>query len=1213
MRNMLAIVLLPCAALAADASVTVVDLAETVGVRQGKALVVLGTPPWKGMVGSRKECVFDGNVNTFFDAQDEAGRVSWVGFEAKTPCVLTSVRYRGRDGYLYRLPGCSVQGANKVDFSDAVTLARLSRGSTNWTDEAIVYPEPRDARAFRFFRATGIANAAPTAAGSCCGNFTELRFMGVTDPEAYQRHLMAELAKDHSPGWFDPELNEENRLPAGAFLTPLANVQAALTDDLEMKTPYVKSLNGMWRIRWTGNPSQRVRDFWRTDFDDSRWETVDVPSSLEMRGFGAPIYTNWDYPHETKPPFTGTNYNPVATYRTRFSVPQGWKGRDVILRFEGVSAGYTVWVNGHRVGYAEDSKLPSSFDITPYLRDGENVLAVEVLRWPDGSFLEDQDMFRFTGIYRDVSLVAEPKKRIRDVVVKTQLDAAYRNADVSVQVTADEPVTATLYDADFKKVGVRADGRLALPNAHLWCAETPYLYTLVLESAHDVRAIRVGVKEVAIKDGIFLLNGRAVKFKGVNRHEHSPENGRTVSLAEMVRDVTLMKQFNVNTVRTSHYSYHRLWYELCDRYGLYLMAEANVEAHGAGYEKNRGLGYNPRWRKAIVERNVRSVKTWRNHASVVMWSLGNEISAGPCIQAAYDAVKALDPRPIGMNCPSDIFDMRMGGYESIATLEGHGKKGDEARASGKPIKCYFALENEHSMGNALGNFKQYWDVVYAHPTIAGGCVWDWVDQAVWKYTGRFLADGSRERYFAYGGDFDDEPNMANFCVNGLLLPDRRVTAKLRELGHVYQNLVVTGQVGKLVLENRFLTLHANAFDGAWEMRADGEVETRGAFTVPDVAPGTKGPLEIALPKFADDGRERFLTVRFLQRTDTLWAKKGFEVASDQVPCRRTTPEVSSPVNGIPSHEPVHVERTEAGLTVTDGTVKAVFDSKTGTLGALHVNGKNVLAAFAGGSMARYPQFTPGPLFTCVRAFLDNECVWGGNMRGKFYAKGLTQLTYHPEPFEVVGGEGGKALEVRAKMRVTGIKSAGFEHMAVWRFVGGGRIEVRNTVVPFGDLPGELPRVGVTFKLAGDLEQVAYYGRGPWENQHDRKSGAFVGLYRTTVEGLAQEYVRPQDNGTRCDVRWIAFSDANGKGVRFRCEPVGFAQASHFDWEDLEFARHRYGEKRYRAPLVPRPEIFLNLDCAQRGIGNGSCGPAPEPWAQLPAGRSHAWTYVIEPL
>ena len=1032
--------------------------------------------------------------------------------------------------------------------------------------------------------------------------------------------------------WEDPSVNAVNRLPACAFLPPLADEAAALSDDLEPATPYVRSLNGNWKISWCGDPAQRPADFGRTDYDDARWQTIDVPSCVELRGFGTPIYTNVRYPHAWLEPLirdrfaTNVVYNPVSSYRTRFAVPADWAGRRVILRFEGVGSAYYVWVNGHKVGYAEDSKLPSEFDITPYLNSSPsqpltastsqplNTLAVEVYRWCDGSYFEDQDMFRFSGIFRDVTLYAEPTEAIRDVRVKTTPvdgSAAWR-----LEVTAGQGAwTGTLFDAARQPVAALSSrtNAVVVSRPTLWSDENPYLYTLVLKSATDVRAPKVGFRDVRIERGVVKVNGRKVKFKGVNRHEASPTNGRTVSVADMVRDIELMKRYNINTVRTSHYPNHRLWYDLCDRYGVYVMAEANVEAHEPGYGET-SIGKRRMWDQTIVERNERHVQFYRNHASIVFWSLGNETGTGPGFEAACRRVKELDDtRLVHWERGNSIADIDGRMYMTPEWLERRGQmgdgllesdlritnEGDRTQHKGKP---FFFSEYAHAMGNALGNYQEYWDAFYAHDSLAGGCIWDWVDQAVWKDTDRVSPDGRRIRFLAYGGDFDDQPNDGNFCCNGVIGPLREVTPKLEEVGHVHRNLVVTGDgKGAFTLENRFAFTDAQAFDCRWELVEDGQTVREGRYDLPSVPPLTRVTKTLDLAALGlRAGREYFLNVSFATRQDTRWAKAGWVVARNQVRLENGPPARATMKPAV-----ADVRETDDAVRVWCGGTTAVFARRSGTLAKLEMAGVTVLEDRAG--------VVAGPRLTCMRALTDND-VWfrGAERPGEFdiFKTGLTQLAYHPEPLTVETTNG--VTSVRCRTRVCGAKTSGWNMESVWTFAADGTVEMRVRTEPFGALPPALPRFGTSWRLSSALEDMAWYGRGPFENYVDRKTAAFVGRYRSTVTSQYEPYVRPQDCGFKCDVREVSFTNRDGYGVRFSADRPLFVQALHYTWEDLEFARHRSGQARQAHPLVPRDEVCLNMDVGQCGLGGRSCGPRPLDRYLLKP-QPEAWTLRLSPV
>ena len=1041
------------------------------------------------------------------------------------------------------------------------------------------------------------------------------------------------------PPWQDPQVNSIDRLPARTYSMPLAGEEAAFTDELEMSTPYRMSLNGDWKFSWAGNPELRVKDFWKDGFDDSKWFTIDVPSCVEMRGYGIPGYVNVRYPHADKsnPVRDGKDfakildrdtlkpdYNPVASYRTRFTVPAAWKGRETILRFDGVYSAYYIWVNGRQAGYAEDSKLPSEFNITKFLKEGENVLAVEVYRWCDGSYLEDQDMTRYCGIFRDVTLWSMPKGGIWDFAVNTSVYPDYASAAIAVD--CETRGSWKLFDAERKLVasGDTGSAPVRVADVRLWSAEKPYLYTLVLKAGEDVRAKKVGFKEQKIVGNTFLVNGKPVKFKGVNRHETSPDNGRAVSLEDMLADITLMKRYNVNTVRTSHYPNHRLWYDLCDRYGIYVIAEANVEGHEPGY-KESSLGAFAQWDWSIVERNVRNTVFYRNNPSVTMWSMGNETGHGDCFRHALREVLNIDPtRPRHWERGNADADIDSTMYPSVEWLERRGKLGDstsgelvgEGGGEGFAIsghtagKCHIMCEYAHAMGNAIGNFQEYWDVIYAHPSLTGGCIWDWVDQAVWKYTGKVnRKTGKAERYLAYGGDYDEEPNDGPFNCNGVVDPLRRVSAKLVEVGHVYRNLVVTRSQNasdnafSVVFElwNRNLFTSADEYSAKWVLKEDGVEVGGGEFECPAVEPLSR--CRFTVPGLSEalsrtkSGAELFVDFEFATKVDYPWAKKGWVIARNQVavgaPAEKKDAFVAAGIS---------VEQSERTVSVAVASTRAVFCRKSGTLCELEMKGKRILKDPVPGVVA-------GPRFTCARAFVDNDRWlflggWSENRKaGTFYSLGLTQLQYHARPFEVLP-DGLKIVT-----EITGGKSAAFTQTAVWKFAADGTVRVEVEVDPRGTLPRALPRLGLSLRLDQSLDQVSYYGRGPGENYVDRCTGSFFGLWKTDVASMGEFYVRPQDNGYRSDLRFAEFTDRSGRGVRFECSEPMFLQASHFTWEDVEFARHRAGAKRHNAAMIPERDILVNLDVRQLGLGGNSCGPEPMKKYIFPVKKT-AWSLTI---
>lgn len=1033
--------------------------------------------------------------------------------------------------------------------------------------------------------------------------------------------------------WENPAVNSIDRLPARTYSVPLSSVKEALSDVPGSIHASEMTLNGNWRFFWTGNPSLAPKDFFKPGFDDSKWDEIDVPSCVEMRGWGIPVYTNVRFPvldttNPSLPNFgmildkyakTG-DYNPVSSYRRTFKVPEAWNGKKVILRFEGVGSAFYVWINGKMAGYAEDSKLASEFDITSFVKQGEeNIIAVKVYKWCDGSFLEDQDMFRYSGIFRDVSLWACPKDGIWDFLVKTSLSSNFTKGHISVE-GVDGAWKWTLYDAAGKNVASFDSAKdqrgvmKTISDVKLWSADKPNLYTLVIEKGGDIRAKKIGFKEQKIVGDVFYVNGNAVKFYGVNRHETSPENGRTVTIDEMKRDIVLMKRYNIDTVRTSHYPNHRVWYDLCDLYGIYVVAEANVEGHEPGYGK-RGLGNFREWDHTIIERNERNVLQYRNNPSVTMWSLGNETGHGESFRKAYARVKELDPlsRPVHWergNKDADVDSVmypsmnwlieRIGIFsEDPAVSDKKKRKHPSLKASGhSPGKPFFMCEYAHAMGNAIGNLQEYWDLVYSHPGMMGGCIWDWIDQAIWVTTDEIdPKTGLAKRYLAYGGDHDETPNDGPFCCNGVIGPDRKVTPKLIEVAHVYRGFdIVKDKKGAFKIINRRAFVSPDEFDCRWECFVDGKKVKEGDVDLPKVKPLGEAPFKfdfakkVELEKSVLASSEVVLRFNILTRKPSLYAPKGWTVACCEIPMTkpvtRTYPAAA---------ELIVISDDEKTLTVGCGRTTAVFSRATGTLTRLVMRGIQVLADPA-------PGIAAGPRFSVSRAFVDND----KNIRSKFYESGLTQLKYTPAKFEIVSNT------VKTVTRITGGKSGGFVHEAVWRFAGDGSLVVENKVKPFGTIP-DLPRAGLSMRLSPGLEKMRYYGRGPWENYVDRCTGSMLGIWESTVTDQYVDYVRPQDNGYKSFVRWAEFLDKSGAGVRFDADVPLFMQALHCTEDSLEWARHRNGETRRLRPVVFHDDIFLRLDVRQRGLGGGSCGPATIPQYVIDKDSDIVWTMRISPV
>lgn len=1050
-----------------------------------------------------------------------------------------------------------------------------------------------------------------------------------------------------SPEWENQQIIRRHRLPAHATLVPYPDEETARRCNPD-ESPYRFSLNGRWKFHWAPCPEQRPKEFFRSDYDVRSWNTIQVPSNWQMEGYGVPIYTSSQYPFQVDPPrVTGppekdwtsaVNRNPVGSYRRTFTLPRRWSGRRVFLHFAGVKSAFYVWLNGRQVGYSQGSMTPAEFELTPYLREGENLLAVEVYRWSDGSYLEDQDMWRFSGIYRDVFLTCSADIRIADFAVRTELDADYQNGRILIKPKLDRAgdqnitgwtVQAQLYDpagrpvwdnflsrdayeilnpdfsADILNARTPQRGPAAfawltgaVENPQKWTAETPRLYTLVLVLKNDRRetveavSCRVGFREVCVKDGRLLINGRPIRLYGVNRHEHDPDTGRAVSPERMIQDITLMKRFNINAVRTAHYPNDPRWYDLCDQYGIYVMDEANIETHGI-----RGaLANDPDWQAAFLDRGIRMVQRDKNHPSVILWSLGNESGYGPNFAALSAWIRAFDPtRPIhyegaqasaeDTNDPRDPesvdFISRM--YPRVKDLYSSERDrrwpkilqiAEDPRDHRPVLICEYA----HAMGNAVGNLKEYWEEIYSNPRMVGGFIWDWVDQGLHRQT-----EDGRE-YLAYGGDFGDKPNLKDFCLNGLLFADRTLTPKIWEVKKVYQPIriePVSDKPGRVRLTNLYGFTNLHELEPRWTITRNGIPVQSGRLEPVNLPPGEQ--TEISIPFTSGETRpdgEYWLRVSFHLRQKTIWASAGHEVAWQQIlwkadaPAGRkidtkTLPEVSWHEKG----DEVRIEGSDFA---------AVFSRSAGTLTSLIYQGKEMLAPAA--------DSPAGPILQAWRAVTSNDKAFGKGRARDWRQAGLDKLTRSVKSFEITRSESNR-IQVEVLAVSTTPAGAGFNHYAAWTLRGDGSLEMQNRFEPFGSLP-PLPRIGVVMRVAKSYDHLRWYGRGPHENYVDRNQSADMGLWSGLVNEQYVPYPRPQETGTKTDVRWLSLTDSAGAGLLVAAkEPMAFS-ALHYTAADLDQADHTFELKR-------REEVILSLDAKHSGLGNGSCGPGVLPKYEVP--------------
>jgi len=994
-----------------------------------------------------------------------------------------------------------------------------------------------------------------------------------------------------------PEIENEaiqgiNKEPPHATLMPYATVDQALAAN-RLSSPFCKLLNGQWKFNWVPHPAQRPVDFWKPEFDVSSWKEIPVPSNWQLHGYGTPYYRNNGYTFQrdwprvlSEPPKNYTAYSerdPVGSYRHTFDLPADWNGRRIFITFDGVDSAFFLWINGQKVGYSVNSRCPAEFDITKYVKPGKNVLAAEVYRYCAGSYLEDQDMWRLSGIFRNVYLWSAPPEHIRDFTVKTDLDAKYRDAELNVIAKvrnySDKPapknsLSLVLYNADGKPVSgaaaeatvpelkpgeekeIKLTAKAVKPDK--WTAETPNLYTTVLKLGDEVISTRTGFRKVEIKGRVFLINGVPVKLKGANRHENWPDTGHYVSDEQMIEDLKLLKGCNSNHVRTCHYTDDPRWYELCDQWGIYLVAEANVESHGYYGVLDR----EPRYRKAIVTRNVENVASKKNHASVVIWSLGNECGGGDNFAAAVKAVKEIDDtRPvhyeafgIDNNNPADI-DSQM--YPPVAGLEQIGKSDRK--------KPFYLCEYAHAMNNSMGSIGDYNDVFDAYEGLMGGAIWEWQDQALWN-----LRD-PKNPHLVYGGGFGEVPNDYYFICKGVVFADRSLTPKYPEVKRAYQWIGLAADdlaAGKLKVRNKYQFINLNRFDINWTISEDGVVIDRGRLPGLDLAPLSEGALTVPLKKIQPrPGAEYYLRLAFVLSKDELWAKAGDEVAAGQFLLPLSAKSASAPK---PSDlQALDVQKNDKQVVIVGKDFRVAFDCADGTIAELSYGGKPVL--------------TPGwgPRLHVWRAPHRNDDMWAA---GDWSSRGLDALKLRASSVDVVNVAPG-VVQVAVNAAAEGKDGTGFDQQIIYTVCGDGSIAVDQAI----DARGEhfvVARMGVRMFPDAKLERFTWLGRGPMENYSDRKRGSDIGLYSSTVKEQLTPYVRPMECGNHEDVRWAALTGDDGAGL-MAVGTSGQFQASALPYSDEILDKAEYA---YQLPASTGP-VFC-FSARTLGVGSAACGPRP---------------------
>ena len=1010
--------------------------------------------------------------------------------------------------------------------------------------------------------------------------------------------------------WEDPAVFDINKLPDRAYFISYPSAQLALAQQPERSSQYY-SLNGQWHFHFAKRPADRPEAFYKNDFDVSNWPLITVPSNWQMQGYDYPIYTSAGYPFPMNKPYIDPSYNPVGSYRRDFTVPSDWLQQRLVLHFGAVKSAFYVWINGKKLGYSQDSKLPAEFDITDYVKPGNNSLAVEVYRWSDGSYLEDQDFWRMSGIQRDVFIQVSPKAQLWDFSAKAVLQNAYQDGQLTLALQllnsskqqAQLSVVTAVYDGDKSlwqqqsslEVAAGKTAPLTLqhrfPQVQPWSAEVPKLYRLLIavkqQGAEDQVIYQpIGFRSVELQHGQLLVNGQPIIIKGVNRHEHDPVTGQTISQASMLNDIRLMKLNNINTVRTSHYPNDPYWYQLCDQYGLYVIDEANMESHGYGFDEH-GIGNDLQFKAAILDRMHGMIARDKNHPSIISWSLGNETGPGPNLSASYQLAKAMDDsRVVQFESRTTWFKEKM--TDVIGWMYANREEITSKYLGKYPEQPFIWVEYAHAMGNSSGNLKELWDFVYAHPQVQGGSIWDWVDQGLLKHS----ADG--RSYFAYGGDFEPAgtTNDGNFCANGLVAADRTPHPALHEVKKIYQPLVVTRlSNSQYRITNRNFFKNLSDINGAWQLLADGKLVAQGELPRLTTAAQQTSDITIAALQhfpFATD-KEYALNFRFVTREAVGLLPAGHEVASEQLLLQ---PQAANTLK-LTAAKDLQVAEDSDNVTVRAGRSQLRFDKHSARLVSYRVAGVELV------KQGLFPNFW--------RAATDND--YGNkfaNETAEFYKQADTAAQVTAVRLRQQAG----FAQVQFTLHFPTLHSDG---SIVYRIGRDGAVAVDYQANLAKDLP-EMPRFGLKMQLPEGFDSVAWYGRGPWENYQDRKESAYLGIYHADVSELYTPYIRPQENGNRSDTRWLEIRNQQGIGLRISGAPQFDFTAHHNTIADLDYPKD--GPNRHTTDIVPGAMTELCLDLRQRGVGGDtSWGALPyDAYRLLPAKQQHyRLQLLLQPL
>jgi len=1031
------------------------------------------------------------------------------------------------------------------------------------------------------------------------------------------------------PELLNPELVSINRMPMRANAFAFENWVIASSFEKEKSANFF-SLNGDWKFNWVQDPNKRPIDFHENNFDDSKWSLFKIPASWEVNGYGLPIYVNQPYDfaghnlryNKMNPPYDiPANNNPVGSYRKKIVIPNGFKGKQVFLHVGNAKSCLFVWVNGKKVGYSEDSKLAAEFDITQFLKEGENLIAFQVFRWSDASYLECQDMFRFSGIERSVYLYATNKLNIRDFKINAELDKKYENGELEVKVEVDNyksekgylskkdsfNVEVQLKDANGKIVyqdqtkdyatvlgnyKTNVAFKTTVENVQSWSAETPYLYTLYLILKNkegellEIIPQRIGFKKIEIIGANFLVNGKRIFLKGVNRHEHHPRNGHTLSKEDMLKDMEMMKKLNINAVRHSHYPPDPYWMELCDQYGLYVVDEANIESHGLGYDLSVTLGNKSVWKEAHLQRVQRMYERDKNHTAVITWSLGNEAGDGSNFYAAYDWLKEKTKLPIQYERDIDYGKPNNTPFSEIFCPQYISPDGMLKYAKSNAQLPHIQSEYAHIMGNSLGNFKDYWNIIENNPKLQGGFIWEWIDQSI-----DTVKNGRRIK--AYGGDFplegpvDENLSDNNFCVKGVVDAYRNLTPMALEVKQVYQNIKTYWQGKKtLLVKNGFFFKNLDNIYLHWALQENGVIKETGKIETIQLAPQQEQIFLIATNYKQKADKEYQLNIYYALKNEETFLNKDYTVASEQFLLNELHAKNSTPV----LKQNLKWVQTNKMVQINGSSFSVQFDMENGKLLRYTKNGEEIIQS--------------GPVPSFWRAPTDNDIGAGFNQRLRIWRNvydSTRQLTYDILPVE------------KGLIKVSFSKNllnGDAKHIQVYSIYGDGSIKVENN---FEALKGKYPlllRAGNDLTIAGDFKNIDWYGRGPGENYWDRKTNTFLGQYAQTIDEQYYPYARPQESGNHTEVRWVSLSNSKGKKIKFIYNDslLSFsALPYHLNDLDPEMNKKQY----HSGELNKRAEIYMHMDLNQTGLqGMDSWGAWPLEKYRIPF-KNYAYSYWIK--